>query len=67
MDAAQQKIDQAMIDFDGTDNKSNLGAITILAVSLATAKAYAAANDIDLFDRMKSYEIELEGIKCQCQ
>jgi len=38
----QQQIDQALIDLDGTENKSNLGANAILSVSLAVA--YAAAN-----------------------
>ena len=41
--AAQQKIDKMMIDLDGTPNKGNLGANSILAVSLATA--YAASDD----------------------
>jgi len=36
---AQSIIDQAMIDLDGTENKGNLGANAILAVSLAVAKA----------------------------
>ncbi|PJE79789.1 Enolase [invertebrate metagenome] len=41
-DAAKQKeLDQAMIDLDGTDNKENLGANAILAVSMAAAKASA--------------------------
>ena len=40
MDAtAQSVIDQTMIDLDGTENKGNLGANAILAVSLAVAKA----------------------------
>jgi len=40
MDAtAQSIIDQKMIDLDGTENKGNLGANAILAVSLAVAKA----------------------------
>lgn len=39
----QAAIDQLMIDLDGTDNKSHLGANAILAVSLATAKAVANA------------------------
>ena len=40
MDAtAQSVIDQKMIDLDGTENKGNLGANAILAVSLAVAKA----------------------------
>ncbi len=37
----QKKIDQAMIDLDGTENKSKLGANAILGVSLASAKAAA--------------------------
>ena len=39
----QRQIDQLMLDLDGTENKSNLGANAILAVSLATAKAVAHA------------------------
>ena len=39
--ADQTGIDQAMIDLDGTENKSSLGANAILAVSLAVAKAAA--------------------------
>ncbi len=42
----QNLIDQAMIDLDGTPNKSKLGANAILGVSLAVAKA--AANELDL-------------------
>ena len=42
----QNKIDQAMIDLDGTPNKSKLGANAILGVSLAVAKA--AANELGL-------------------
>ena len=38
----QNKVDQMMIDLDGTPNKSKLGANAILGVSLATAKAAAA-------------------------
>ena len=37
----QAALDQAMIELDGTDNKSNLGANAILAVSLANAQAAA--------------------------
>jgi enolase len=41
-DAADQRgIDQIMLDLDGTENKANLGANAILAVSLAAAKAAA--------------------------
>ena len=50
MDAeAQVKIDEIMIELDGTPNKSRLGANAILGVSLATAKAAAAARDLPLY------------------
>jgi len=42
----QEQIDQAMIDLDGTPNKSKLGANAILGVSLAVSKA--AANELGL-------------------
>ena len=45
----QSGIDQIMIDLDGTENKSRLGANAILAVSLACIKAAAASKKTDLF------------------
>ncbi len=49
-DAADQRaIDQIMLDLDGTENKSNLGANAILAVSLAAAKAAAAEKGVPLY------------------
>ena len=49
-DASDQNgLDQAMITLDGTDNKSNLGANAILAVSLAAAKAVANAKGVPLY------------------
>ena len=42
-------IDQAMIEADGTENKSNLGANAILAVSIATARAAAKAQGMPLY------------------
>jgi enolase len=45
----QNKIDQAMIDLDGTPNKSKLGANAILGVSLAVAKAAADEMGMSLF------------------
>jgi enolase len=39
----QAKVDQIMINADGTPNKSNLGANAILAVSMAVARAAAAS------------------------
>ncbi len=48
----QQGIDQVMIDLDGTENKSRLGANAILAVSLACIKAAAASKKTDLFKHL---------------
>jgi len=45
----QQEIDDLMLKLDGTKNKANLGANAILGVSLAVAKAGAAANGIPLY------------------
>lgn len=42
-------VDKAMIDLDGTKDKSKLGANAILAVSIATARAAATALDIPLY------------------
>ena len=41
----QENIDNLMIDLDGTDNKSNLGANSILGVSIAIARAAASASN----------------------
>ena len=45
----QSHLDQIMIDLDGTENKANLGANAILAVSLACAKAAAIATGQPLY------------------
>jgi len=50
LDATNQRsIDQALIDADGTANKSRLGANAILAVSMATARAAASAHGLPLY------------------
>lgn len=50
LDAVDQSfIDQAMIDLDGTENKSRIGANAILAVSLAVAKAAADESGLPLY------------------
>ena len=50
LDASEQRlVDQALIDLDGTPNKSKLGANAILGVSLAVAKAAAESAGLDLF------------------
>lgn len=48
----QVEIDQLMIDLDGTENKSKFGANAILAVSLANAKAAAAAKGMPLYEHI---------------
>ncbi len=45
----QRAIDRAMIDLDGTDNKSRLGANAILGVSMAVARAAAESADLPLY------------------
>ncbi|MGX5173809.1 phosphopyruvate hydratase [Aliikangiella sp. IMCC44653] len=50
--SAQAEIDQVMLDLDATENKATLGANSILAVSLAAAKAAAAENKQPLFKQM---------------
>ncbi|MCW6534396.1 MULTISPECIES: phosphopyruvate hydratase [Sphingomonas] len=45
----QMELDQAMIELDGTENKSRLGANAILGVSLAAAKAAADARGLPLY------------------
>ncbi len=50
LDASEQAfIDQTLIDLDGTDNKSRLGANAILAVSLAAARAAAEESGLPLY------------------
>lgn len=60
VDAAdQKKIDAAMIELDGTESKSNLGANAMLAVSLATARAAAKAENLPLYKYLaKTYKFK---------
>ncbi len=49
-DASEQRlIDQALIDLDGTSDKSRIGANAVLGVSLAVARAAAVSADLPLF------------------
>lgn len=50
----QEGVDQLMLDLDGTENKSNLGANALLGVSMAVAKASAMAQNIPLYQSFKS-------------
>lgn len=48
----QTKIDNTLINLDGTQNKSRLGANAILGVSLASARAASTVNDIPLYQHL---------------
>lgn len=60
----QKKIDKMMIELDGTENKSNLGANAILGVSLACARAGARARNKRLYRYIASvYGLEEEDFR----
>jgi enolase len=60
LDAAYQKfIDQRLLELDGTDNKSNLGANALLGVSMATARAASAALKTPLYRYLGEYKSNL--------
>lgn len=48
----QESIDQKMIELDGTEHKSNLGANAILAVSMAATKAAAISKNVPLYQHI---------------
>ena len=63
MEVSDQKaLDQAMLDADGTENKGNLGANAILAVSLAAAKAAAVDQGKPLYE----YISDLQDDENEC-
>ena len=54
----QSKIDKALLDLDGSKNKTNLGANAILAVSLANSKSAALSNKNSLYKNLgKSFSL----------
>lgn len=56
----QRTLDQALIDADGTDNKSNLGANAIIAVSMAACRARAASEKQSLWKSLADqFEVKL--------
>lgn len=60
LDATNQKeIDNLMIQLDGTENKSKLGANAILAASLACAKAAAVSKKMPLFEYLGGKEAQI--------
>ncbi|MBW4655348.1 MAG: phosphopyruvate hydratase [Kaiparowitsia implicata GSE-PSE-MK54-09C] len=65
MDALDQAAaDQAMLDLDGTEYKSNLGANAILGVSMAIARAAASSKDISLFRYLGGASANLLPVPC---
>ena len=63
LDASEQeKIDNTMIEFDGTENKANLGANAILSVSLATARAEAISEKKPLYLYLSKFNPNHNGI-----
>ncbi|AKP73819.1 Enolase [Piscirickettsia salmonis] len=57
--ADQSAIDGAMIELDGTENKSNLGANAMLAVSLAAAKAVALEQGVPLYQYLSTGQLSM--------
>jgi enolase len=55
----QKKIDQILIELDGTENKKKLGANAILAVSIAAAKAAAISKKIPLYKYLGTGKINI--------
>jgi len=52
-DFDQRTLDEALIQLDGTENKSRLGANAILSASLSFAKACAAEKKVELYEHLK--------------
>ncbi len=59
MDLDQEKIDQLLLDLDGTSNKSSLGANAILGVSLASLKCLAKLEGKELYEYVSDGEYTL--------
>lgn len=55
----QKTIDSIMLNLDGTQNKSNLGANAILAVSVAALKAAALDNNLELYRYLNKREVHI--------
>lgn len=67
MDAADQRaLDQKMIKLDGTATKSRLGANAILAVSMAAARAAAAAQNLPLYKYLARYSSDASANLLPC-
>ncbi|MFH0772966.1 MAG: phosphopyruvate hydratase [bacterium] len=63
IDAAQQEeLDKKMIELDGTENKSSLGANAILSVSLSAAKAEATSEKKPLYAYLSKFNPDFKGV-----
>jgi enolase len=60
----QRAIDATLLDLDGTDDKSNLGANALLGASLAVAKAAAASRGLPLFAYLGGPNAHLLPVPC---
>jgi enolase len=64
-DATDQRgLDLHLVDLDGTDDRSNLGANAVLGVSLATAKAAAAASGLPLYAYLGGSNAHVLPVPC---
>ena len=62
LDASEQEIlDKKMIELDGTENKANLGANAILAVSLSAARAEATSEKKPLYEYLTKFNPDFKG------
>jgi len=57
----QEKLDQIMIELDGTENKKRLGANAILSVSLSSARAQAASEKKELYEYLTKFNPDFDG------
>lgn len=62
--SVQKEVDDIMIDFDGTPNKSHLGANAMLAVSIAFANASAAYKKIPLYRQFNNQSKYIMPVPC---
>jgi enolase len=62
----QQKIDETMIELDGTDNKAKLGANAILSVSLAAARLAAKCRKMELFAYLRGVYLQDDKTLTPC-
>src|SRR5499425_2454452 len=67
LDAADQRgLDRRMIELDGTPTKARLGANAILAVSMAAARAAAAAQNVPLYKYLARYSTDTSANLLPC-